>query len=548
MLRDKDEEDARIWRLRSRAKWLAAGDAPTKYFFSLWKTKASQDDLRVLQLEDGTLTEDKAHIMLEVGNFYKKLYQEEGDSPQDCSERRLVLSGITKKGTAEANHKLEVVPTEQELIKCVGNLASDKAPGLDGVSADVLQETWEEVKPLCLEMASEENFYAAKSIVEKFEQISSAKLNVAKSLFIPIRMESIPRWMFNTGCRIASEGEVWMYLGVPMGVKVTEEQLEVFLLKKMTKKLHHWSNRLLTWEGLCTVLKHAFMSIPNYYLMTLGLTLNGYRKLDRTCWQFLSGKNTDGIFKRPLIAWDQVCRKKAEGGLGLCTFRDQAVVLKTRMMSRLLSVEVSEWATSASGLLERNFHRKRVNHGKDRSAVQILLLDTPRKVTISRTSDHIVQSWSHGRNNLLSALDTGLLRSDMKLEVVLRLGEVVTNRVGKDWTVVRRRYKVMGLKELRELEGRPLDRLSAADRLGSLPDTGGYTMGPPSDAFSFLEKCVANASTDGHDISWPGFLKWIGDPFSEIQVEWGKANRIWRELIRSPYKLRKKMNASWGKK
>ncbi|KAL3693500.1 hypothetical protein R1sor_007151 [Riccia sorocarpa] len=34
MLRDKDEQEARLWRLRSRSKWMAEGDALTKFFFA----------------------------------------------------------------------------------------------------------------------------------------------------------------------------------------------------------------------------------------------------------------------------------------------------------------------------------------------------------------------------------------------------------------------------------------------------------------------------------------------------------------------------------
>ncbi|KAL3677456.1 hypothetical protein R1sor_027404 [Riccia sorocarpa] len=314
------------------------------------------------------------------GVLLYKLYKEDGESHQIVAERQAVLHGITKKVSLEANRKLEQMSTEEELEECVRNLAGDKAPGLDGVSADVLRELWGEVKPLCLEMlqkvwedeqltafakkgviklilkneersqltnrrpitllgitykivsrlladrlkpllpdlisdqqtgfdniltlklgedwavatnqkavffliglqatihqngeftecldlkrgvrqdcplapflfslsteplmiflkqavdadqlvgikisknqqllhslfandtglclqATESNFYTAKGIVEKFECISGVKLNLTKSMSVPIGLESIPGWLFNTGCRVASEGE-----------------------------------------------------------------------------------------------------------------------------------------------------------------------------------------------------------------------------------------------------------------------------------------------------------------------------------------------------
>ncbi|KAL3695915.1 hypothetical protein R1sor_009991 [Riccia sorocarpa] len=348
------------------------------------------------------------------------------------------------------------------------------------------------------------------------------------------------------GCRVASEGEIWTYLGAPMGFRVTEEQLEVCLLEKLTKKLNHWSNCLLSWEGRCTVLKHVLMTIPNYYLMTLGLTTNGYKKLDRSCWQFLWGVNNQGSYRKPLIAWDRICREKEEGGLGLCTFRTQSLVLKVRLVTRILKGEEAEWI-SLEKLLVSNFQEKKMNRGKSRTAREILLLEPLNRIADSKALDHITQGWARSRARLKPEVASSHLRRSTTMELAIRLGEAELGRMGRDWTAIRRRIRTMRVRDLGDLHGNSLERLRMADQTGTLPDRGMTTCGPTSEAFTLLDKYTVNAREDGHDITWPGLWKWSNQPAGEVQEEWGKTNKVWREYIRPPYKLREKLNSSWGK-
>ncbi|KAL3692018.1 hypothetical protein R1sor_005669 [Riccia sorocarpa] len=764
LLKDKDEQEASLWRARSRAKWLQAGDAPTKYFFTLWQAKTKQDEIRVLKLEDGTVIEEKSRILAEVGKFYKTLYQEEGDTQATIEARREILLGIDKKVSVEENQMLERPPLEEELEECVRNLAKDKAPGLDGVSADVLREFWEEVKPMCMHLlsifwederltasekkgviklilkndersmltnrrpitllgitykivsriladrikpilpglvsgqqtgfvpgrsifdniltlklgeewaveseqeavflkldfikaydrvrhtflwetleamgfsakfirliqglmvgaeatvhqngdftecfelergvrqgcplppflfslsteplmvmlkqaaangqveriklsgdrtllhslfaddtglclkASEQNFYAARRLVERFELISGTSLNVAKSLIVPLGMNSIPGWLFQTGCRVASDGEVWTYLGAPMGVNVAEEQLEVFLLEKLTKKINHWSNRLLSWEGRCIVLKHALSVLPNYYMMTLGLTMEEYKKMERVCWKFLWGRNKEGNDKKVMISWERICKDKQEGGLGICAFRQQAVVLKLRLISRILEGEDTEWITMAKDLLEQDFRSKKVNLGRSNTAEIILLLENTGRISKSRILDHILQGWKVGQKKLCFDLGDTVISQDIPISTIIRLGEVYTRRNGREWTVLKRRLRTMRVMQLRDLHGVTRDRLIASERLGYLPDGAAGGSGPVSEAMEFLIRCSDQMSSGGYALNRPGLWRWDPDKnrSDTRQPSWDRSNREWKVTLSPASNMRAKLNVSWG--
>ncbi|KAL3686514.1 hypothetical protein R1sor_009088 [Riccia sorocarpa] len=94
--------------------------------------EVSREDLAKLMEE---WRENKEEIRQEIGKFYAELFTEEGESGSQLLERQQTLTLINKRVSAEGNLMLERKPTEADLEECVCNLAKEKAPGLDGVSA-----------------------------------------------------------------------------------------------------------------------------------------------------------------------------------------------------------------------------------------------------------------------------------------------------------------------------------------------------------------------------------------------------------------------------
>ncbi|KAL3678154.1 hypothetical protein R1sor_021110 [Riccia sorocarpa] len=325
---------------------------------------------------------------------------------------------------------------------------------------------------LCLK-ATRANFEEAKNLVEKFERISGARLNVAKSLIIPIGLDTIPRWLLETGCKVAAEGEVWTYLGTPTGVKVSEEQLETFLLEKLKKG-------------------------------------------------------------------------KSEGGLGLCTFREQAAVLKMRLVSRMLEGEKADWILAAESLILKNFFQKPANQGKSRTTAEILLLEMPGKIRSSKTLQHILEGWIQSRKKMEVCNNEEKICSQTGVDKLIAAGGGYRKSRDKGWTVVLRRLRTMGVDTLRDLNAGPLNRLLAADRLGVLPDRGVSISGPLTGPMEFLKKWAEAADCGGTAITRANHWKWANAGEREDSKTWHRSNQKWRELIKVDYRMREKANASWG--
>ncbi|KAL3685489.1 hypothetical protein R1sor_003511 [Riccia sorocarpa] len=361
----------------------------------------------------------------------KELFTDDGETEEDVRERRECLDFVNRRVEAGDNTILEWEPTEQEVANCVQNLAREKAPGLDGISANVLRLMWDDAKDLCMQMLlafwhdqqlpttakrgvikliakNEEKFkltnwrpitltwitykLASKLIADRIKPLLPKLVSRQQTGFIPatgqeaifLKLDFVKAYdrvrhsfFWDTLEKMgfspkvirlvhglmqdasATKEKFGPTLGTPVGVNVAEDQLELYLLEKLTRKVNHWSNRMLTWEGRSVVLKHALATMPNYCLMTLGLTSKGYNKLDKICWQFLWGSNGEGNFKKPLIGWGRICRDKSEGGLGLCTFKDQAATLKMRLVVRLIEEEDTSWIRLAEKLIGADFTAKK---------------------------------------------------------------------------------------------------------------------------------------------------------------------------------------------
>lgn len=68
---------------------------------------------------------------------------------------------------------------------------------------------------------TEDNFVQAREALSLFEVISGARLNMEKSIVVPMDNSPPPDWLATTRCKIAQSGEVVRYLGSPIGVQIS---------------------------------------------------------------------------------------------------------------------------------------------------------------------------------------------------------------------------------------------------------------------------------------------------------------------------------------
>ncbi|KAL3692478.1 hypothetical protein R1sor_006129 [Riccia sorocarpa] len=116
------------------------------------ETRRSEANICVLKLETGEVISDDDRIAELVEDNYKNLYSADPETEEVERTRREALQLIDKRLKPEQNEQLDAMPTEELIEEVVLSLSKDKAPGIDGVTVEVLIAGWSFVRTDCFAM------------------------------------------------------------------------------------------------------------------------------------------------------------------------------------------------------------------------------------------------------------------------------------------------------------------------------------------------------------------------------------------------------------
>ncbi|KAL3688200.1 hypothetical protein R1sor_014509 [Riccia sorocarpa] len=148
-LKEHEKQEAILWRRRTRARWAALGDAPTRYFFLLLKAKQRREELQFLISDRAELIQDEGDIMRYVHEYYSTLYIAQCVTRTKKRHRRKTLRLLSRGISLDDNHVLEAIPSETEIEDLVQSLPKGKSPGVDGVTVEMLILCWPFVGTTC---------------------------------------------------------------------------------------------------------------------------------------------------------------------------------------------------------------------------------------------------------------------------------------------------------------------------------------------------------------------------------------------------------------
>lgn len=128
-------------------------------------------------------------------------------------------------------------------------------------------------------------------------------MNLAKTVIIPLGMDTILQWVYDTGCKVSTTGEIQWYLGAPIGYKLRPFEMHNFCLDKISKRISGWSNRLLSFTGKVILIQHVLQSITVYHMMYMVAPAKIVDQINQLFKDFLRGFDTEmGQRKTPLVA------------------------------------------------------------------------------------------------------------------------------------------------------------------------------------------------------------------------------------------------------
>ncbi|KAL3676110.1 hypothetical protein R1sor_026058 [Riccia sorocarpa] len=195
-------------------------------------------------------------------------------------------------------------------------------------------------------------FENTMSTLRRFELASGAKLNLGKTLVLPLCTDNpVPTWLQQSQCTIALPFDRFRYLGILAGNNVLEEEILQQLQENYQKKLEHMANRLLTWPEKVLLAQSVLRALPNFILMAIGLSAKGTHALEKITADFLWERDTTGKKKRPLIAWGTFSRRKIHGGLGWPNMNHIASAFLLKNLSKLILAKNEDWIKVANAII-----------------------------------------------------------------------------------------------------------------------------------------------------------------------------------------------------
>ncbi|KAL3700037.1 hypothetical protein R1sor_018059 [Riccia sorocarpa] len=251
-IRKRELADARSWRIRSRIRWKAEGEEPSHYYFAQLKAEHARESLQYLKLPDGSETQSEEAMKEEVTTYFKDQFACQPAEEQDLQLRKATLEMVDKKVTTAQNAFLVAAPDAKEIDNLVSELPRNKAPGLDGVTNNMLQYCWPFIREDCLAML---NTFWLKTVVAGLTSTQQTGFIEGRSIFDNL-----------LGSRMGAE---W----------VQESNQEALFLKLDFAKAYDGVRHDYIWDTLL-----AMNFDPVFIRLLQGLVLQGSSKVHLNGW------------------------------------------------------------------------------------------------------------------------------------------------------------------------------------------------------------------------------------------------------------------------
>ncbi|CAN6352985.1 unnamed protein product [Urochloa humidicola] len=233
---------------------------------------------------------------------------------------------------------LLVADVLQQMIKQDGGI---RHPAAADVPCPVLQYADD---TLILLKADCQDLQRLKATLEQFSEFTGLKINYSKSTVTPMHVPDGDTTMLQAvlGCQLGTFPQT--YLGLPLSNDKLRLSAFTPLVAKADKYLSGWQASLLNPMGR-TVLVNTVLDSQLIHAMSVVLLPQGILDaFDRRRRAFLwSGEETvSGA--QCLVAWEQACLPKEQGGLGIKNIALQNKCLLLKLLHRLHQPGESAWA------------------------------------------------------------------------------------------------------------------------------------------------------------------------------------------------------------
>lgn len=181
-----------------------------------------------------------------------------------------------------------------------------------------------------------------KECLDHYSAVSGQKINADKSHFSIDEKHSqwAPQIKVTSGFQ---QGELpFLYLGVPIFRGTKRTSLFLFLREKISKVIHSWSHRYLSFGGRLTLIKSTLGAIPLHIFQVIEQTNDAMKQMESLIARFFWDSSND-IKRTHWISLDHICHPIEEGGLGVRKFKEMVLAFGMKLSWRFRAQD-SLWA------------------------------------------------------------------------------------------------------------------------------------------------------------------------------------------------------------
>ena len=186
------------------------------------------------------------------------------------------------------------------------------------------------------------NVLTLKAILRGFELASGLKINFHKSRLAGINVQSSAVSCYTKTLNCSQMGIPFKYLGLEVGGNPRTKQFWEPVINKLKGRLSVWKGRFLSMAGRICLIKSVLTGVPLYYVSLFKAPLAVCKRITSIQRRFLWGW---GKANKPIfwVSWKDVCKSKAEGGLGCRDIRMLNYALLAKWRWRSLSDVNGRW-------------------------------------------------------------------------------------------------------------------------------------------------------------------------------------------------------------
>ena len=134
------------------------------------------------------------------------------------------------------------------------------------------------------------------------------------------------------------------YLGLPLGTTKPRIDDLIGIIERIDRRLVGIADTL-SYDGRLVVVKSIISSIPNYAMCTFKVPLGFLDHIEGSSRGFLwRGKDIDKKGKC-LVKWENVCKSKQDGGLGVLNLCTQNIGLLMKYIYKFMNQKDIPWET-----------------------------------------------------------------------------------------------------------------------------------------------------------------------------------------------------------